>query len=69
MPLELPVSLSSSSSLGGGRPEMEVEAVNYKAVAADLRELMQRSQPSWPADYGHYGPLFIRLAWHNAGNL
>ena len=67
MPLELPVSLSSSSSLGGGRPEME--AVNYKAVAADLRELMQRSQPSWPADYGHYGPLFIRLAWHNAGNL
>ena len=46
-----------------------VEAVNYKAVAADLRELMQRSQPSWPADYGHYGPLFIRLAWHNAGNL
>ncbi|HSH91109.1 MAG TPA: catalase/peroxidase HPI, partial [Ramlibacter sp.] len=36
-------------------------------VVADLHALMTDSQPWWPADYGHYGPLFIRMAWHSAG--
>merc|ERR1719334_781959 len=42
--------------------------VDYKAVMADLKVLMRESKEFWPADYGHYGPLFVRLAWHNAGS-
>jgi catalase-peroxidase len=42
-------------------------ALNYKALKADLTALMTDSQPWWPADYGHYGPFFIRMAWHAAG--
>ncbi len=41
--------------------------LDLEAVKRDLAELMTRSQPWWPADYGHYGPLFIRLAWHASG--
>ena len=41
--------------------------VDYDVVAQELQELMLDSQQFWPADYDHYGPLFIRLAWHNAG--
>ncbi len=41
--------------------------LDYEALKADLRELMTNSQDWWPADYGHYGPLFIRMAWHSAG--
>ncbi|HEY0635917.1 MAG TPA: catalase/peroxidase HPI, partial [Gammaproteobacteria bacterium] len=39
----------------------------YAALKRDLRALMTDSQAWWPADYGHYGPLFIRMAWHSAG--
>ncbi len=42
-------------------------AVDYAALKKDLRDLMTDSQDWWPADYGHYGPLFIRMAWHAAG--
>ena len=41
--------------------------VDYDALTADLRELMTTSQDWWPADYGHYGPFFIRMSWHAAG--
>ena len=42
-------------------------ALDYKALKRDLTALMTDSQPWWPADYGHYGPFMIRMAWHAAG--
>ena len=45
----------------------EFNSLDYKALKADLHKLMTDSQDWWPADYGHYGPLFIRMAWHSAG--
>ena len=42
-------------------------SLDYQALKDDINELMTTSQDWWPADYGHYGPLFIRMAWHSAG--
>ena len=45
----------------------EFKTLDLNAVIKDLTALMTDSQDWWPADYGHYGPLFIRMAWHSAG--
>ncbi len=45
----------------------EFKKLDLKAIKKDIFELMTTSQEWWPADYGHYGPLFIRMAWHSAG--
>ncbi|MGG4498658.1 catalase/peroxidase HPI [Brevibacillus reuszeri] len=45
----------------------EFKKVDYAALKQDLYDLMTNSQDWWPADYGHYGPFFIRMAWHSAG--
>ena len=61
---------------GGGSPDpmgadfdysKAFKALDYQALKNDLTALMTDSKPWWPADYGHYGPFFIRMAWHAAG--
>jgi len=45
----------------------EFKSLDLEAIKKELRQLMTDSQDWWPADYGHYGPFFIRMAWHVAG--
>jgi catalase-peroxidase len=45
----------------------EFQSLDYQALKNDIRALMTQSQEWWPADFGHYGPFFIRMAWHSAG--
>src|SRR4030065_1168549 len=42
-------------------------SLDYKSLKKSLHALMTNSQDWWPADFGHYGPLFIRMSWHSAG--
>ena len=45
----------------------EFNSLDLEAVKSDIRKVLHTSQPWWPADYGNYGPFFIRMAWHSAG--
>jgi catalase-peroxidase len=47
--------------------EAAFNSLDYAAIKSDLTSLMTQSQDWWPADFGHYGPLFVRMAWHSAG--
>ncbi len=59
---------AKSNPLGGDFDyREEFKKLDYEALKADLRALMTDSQDWWPADFGHYGPLFVRMAWHSAG--
>jgi len=59
---------SKSSPMGADfNYSREFKSLDLEAVKKDLRELMTKSQDWWPADFGHYGPLFVRMAWHSAG--
>ena len=59
---------SLSDPMGNGfNYAEEFKKLDLKALKQDLYDLMTDSQDWWPADYGHYGPLFIRMAWHSAG--
>jgi catalase-peroxidase len=59
---------SKSNPMGEGfNYAKEFKSLDLQAVKKDLHELMTKSQDWWPADFGHYGPLFIRMAWHSTG--
>ncbi|WP_394838755.1 catalase/peroxidase HPI [Pendulispora rubella] len=72
-PNQLPIDLlhqhSSKSDPMGGEFDYakEFQSLDFAALKKDLAALMTDSQSWWPADFGHYGPLFIRMAWHSAG--
>jgi catalase-peroxidase len=56
-----------SNPLGDFDYRTAVKTLDFAAVKADIRTVMRDSQEWWPADYGHYGPFFIRMTWHAAG--
>ncbi len=61
---EKPNNKESEVMIADPKYEEALAAMDFEAVKADLKQLMKTSLSSWPADYGHYGPFFIRLAWH-----
>ena len=60
---------TKSSPLSELDYKAEVKKLDLDAVKADLKAVMKDSKDWWPADYGHYGPFFIRMTWHAAGTL
>jgi catalase-peroxidase len=60
-------SLKSNPMGGAFNYAREFNSLDLKALKKDIHEVMTKSQDWWPADFGHYGPLFIRMAWHSAG--
>lgn len=58
---------TKSNPLGNFNYHEAVKTLDLDALEADLKKLMNESQDWWPADYGNYGPLFIRMTWHSAG--
>ncbi len=72
-PNQLNVKLLDQNARGVGPMDAEFDyaeafqTLDLEAVKADIEDVLTTSQDWWPADYGHYGPLFIRMAWHNAG--
>ncbi|MDO7835487.1 catalase/peroxidase HPI [Sphingobium sp. HBC34] len=72
-PNQLSLDILQQNGLSGNPMDKDFDyatafkSLDYAAVKADLTALMTDSQPWWPADYGHYGPFFIRMAWHSAG--
>src|SRR5664280_3668189 len=59
---------SKSNPMGEGfNYAKEFKSLDFETLKKDLHILMMKSQDWWPADFGHYGPLFIRMAWHSAG--
>jgi len=60
-------SSKSNPMSGGFNYAKEFKRLDFRSLKKDLRKLMTASQDWWPADFGHYGPLFIRMAWHSAG--
>jgi catalase-peroxidase len=69
--LDLSVLHQASSSASPMEPDFdyaeELASLDVEALRRDVMQVMTTSQPWWPADFGHYGPLFIRLSWHAAG--
>ena len=71
-PEQLPLDIlrqhgAENNPLGDFNYAEAFKSLDLAAVKADLTALMTDSQPWWPADFGHYGPLFVRMAWHSAG--
>ena len=67
-PLDPPPGLPLADPIGEGfRYSDEFGSLDLDALKRDIVEVMTTSQDWWPADFGHYGPLFIRMAWHSAG--
>ncbi|NCW90095.1 MAG: catalase-peroxidase, partial [Rhodocyclales bacterium] len=59
---------TKTNPMGSGFSYREaLKDLDVDALKTDLKKLMTDSQPWWPADWGHYGGLFIRMAWHSAG--
>ena len=72
-PNQLSLDILQQNGLSGNPMDKDFDyaaafkTIDYDGLKADLTALMTDSQPWWPADYGHYGPFFIRMAWHSAG--
>ena len=60
--------LSTDTRLNSSQFNYNGKAIDYDAVVEDIKKVLDNSQKFWPADFGYYGPLMIRLAWHCSGS-